>query len=249
MNDSKRSKIILRKYDNALAESPPKCVILARNCGPRRRRLITSETRAGCRRVRLQRRRSRGDRSLTVAYELAQRIEATGKPAVILYLADIKGYDMPANIAGKLAWLHQRSDLEERVVIERLAVTTEQIERLDLLRKPIEESTAQGTDGLAYNRRITEWEQEHGAGATELNALEQHPEEFRPIVREALEQYTDPDLKQKNREQGAEWEDDVEKLLEDLETWLAEFNEAYAEVADVFARLRAKMSDGSTLGE
>ncbi|AEH39525.1 hypothetical protein [Halopiger xanaduensis] len=205
-----------------------------------------------------------GDLSLTVANELAQRIEQAGKPAVILYLADFdpKGYDMPANMAGKLAWLKQRGDLEQRVVIERLAVTTDQIEALDLPRKPIEESTSTGTGGVAYNRRITEWEQEHGAGATELNALEQHPEEFRRIVRKALEEYTDPDLPQKNEQRGDEWEDDVESRieaalleagvdddLEDLQQWLEEFNEAYAEVADVFERLRAKMDDESTLGE
>ncbi|WP_255681450.1 hypothetical protein [Natrinema sp. SYSU A 869] len=125
------------------------------------------------------------DLSQTVANELAQRIGAAGKPAVILYLADfdVKGYGMPANMAGKLAWLHQRGDLEQRVVIERLAVTTEQIEALELPRKPIETSSATGTGGVAYNRRITEWEQQHGAGATELNALEQHPDKFRRIVR------------------------------------------------------------------
>ena len=205
-----------------------------------------------------------GDLSLTVAYELAQRIEDAGKPAVILYLADFdpKGYDMPANMAGKLAWLHQRGDLEERVVIERLAVTKEQIADLELPRKPIEESTATGTGGVAYNRRVTEWEEQHGAGATELNALEQHPEEFRRIVRDALERYTDPELPQKNREQGDAWEDDVEERiverlreagvdedLAELEQWVADFNEAYGAVADVFERLRGLMDDDSALGE
>ncbi|WP_306061532.1 hypothetical protein [Natronococcus wangiae] len=94
---------------------------------------------------------------------------------------------MPANTAGKLAWLRQRGDLEEHVFVERLAVTKDQIDALDLPRKPIEESTAQGTGGVAYNRRITEWEEAHGAGATELNAFEQHPEGFRRIVRDAFE--------------------------------------------------------------
>jgi|GEM_PF-1039048 len=205
-----------------------------------------------------------GDLSLTVAAELAERIENAGKPAVILYLADYdpKGYDMPANMAGKLAWLKQRGDLEQRVVIERLAVTKAQIEALELPRKPIEESTATGTGGVAYNRRVTEWEQEHGAGATELNALEQHPDEFRRIVRDALERYTDPELPRKNERQGDAWEasvaDRVETALrdegvdddiEDLEAWLSEFNEAYAEVADAFARLRGMLDDDSAIGE
>lgn len=50
-------------------------------------------------------------------------------------------------MAGKLAWLKQRGDLKQRVVIERIVVTTKQIETLDLPRKPIEESMAAGTGG------------------------------------------------------------------------------------------------------
>ncbi|QCC57206.1 hypothetical protein [Natrinema thermotolerans] len=204
-----------------------------------------------------------GDLSLTVANELAQRIEAAGKPAVILYLADfdVKGYDMPANMAGKLAWLKQRGDLEQRVVIDRLAVTKAQIDALELPRKPIEESTATGTGGVAYNRRVTEWEQEHGAGATELNALEQQPDEFRRIIRTALERYTDPNLETKNERQGEAWERDVRSRVHDrlreagvdedideVEAWIADFNEAYAEVAEVFERLRGMMDDESAIG-
>lgn len=41
-------------------------------------------------------------------------------------------------------------------MIERLAVTKAQIEGLDLQQKPIEESEARGTGGVAYNRCITE---------------------------------------------------------------------------------------------
>jgi len=205
-----------------------------------------------------------GDLSLTVAHELAQRIENAGKPAVILYLADfdVKGYDMPANMAGKLAWLYQRGDLDQRVVVERLAVTADQIEALDLPRKPIEESDAQGTGGVAYNRRITEWEEEHGAGATELNALEQYPDEYRRIVREALAQYNDPEIPTKNEQQADDWETTVEDYIHEellaadvddeiaaVENWVDEFNEAFAEVADVFERLRARMDDDSELGE
>ncbi len=169
---------------------------------------------------------------------------------------------MPANMAGKLAWLHQRGDLEERVVIERLAVTKAQINDLELPRKPIEESSATGTGGVAYNRRITEWEQEHGAGATELNALEQHPDEFRRIIRDALERYTDLDLPHKNDRRGDEWERDVETIvderlrdagvnddLDDLAAWVEDFNEAYADVADVFERLRGMMDEDSPIGE
>lgn len=169
---------------------------------------------------------------------------------------------MPANMAGKIVWLKQRGDLTERVVIERLAVTPEQIEALDLPRKPIEESEATGTSGVAYNRRVNEWEEEHGAGATELNALEQHPEEFRRIVREALLKYSDPDLETKNRDAAEEWEDKVERRvknslrdagtdddLDQLQEWIDDFNEAYSALSHVFKRLRDLKGDESALGE
>ncbi|WP_135823091.1 hypothetical protein [Halostella litorea] len=205
-----------------------------------------------------------GDLSLTVAHELAQRIEAAGKPAVILYLSDfdVNGHAMPASMAGKLAWLKQRGDLDQRVLVERLAVTPEQIEELDLPRKPIEESEATGTGGVAYNRRVTEWEEEHGAGATELNALEQYPDEYRRIVAEALRRYSDPEIPTKNREAAADWKlevedrvheellaDGVDDDLDELRQWVDDFNEAYAAVADVFERLRDLKGDDSELGE
>ncbi|WP_245800627.1 hypothetical protein [Natrinema saccharevitans] len=91
-----------------------------------------------------------------------------------------------------------------------------------------------------------------------MNALEQHPDEFRRIVRTALERYTDPDLAAKNERQGDRWEDDVQARIQqrlrealvtdDLEAWVADFNEAYAEVADVFERLRGMMDDESATG-
>lgn len=83
-----------------------------------------------------------GDLSLTIAAELAERIEQAGKPAVIAYLSDFDpvGDNMATSLAAKVAWLKQRGDITQRVAIQQLGVTKEQIESLDLPRKPIEES-------------------------------------------------------------------------------------------------------------
>lgn len=201
----------------------------------------------------------KGDLSLTVANDLAQRIERAGKPAVILYLSDYdpKGTEMATNMAGKLAWLEARGDLEQRVMIERLAVTKEQIERLDLPRKPIAESEHTGTGGKSYNTKITEWEQRHGAGATELNALEQRPEAFRRIVRDAIESYTDESLPQKNADAVDEWqktvearlreafhEADLDEDIEELEAWIEEFNERFGALADALRELQDLKNEG-----
>ncbi|WP_130501900.1 hypothetical protein [Natrinema hispanicum] len=80
-------------------------------------------------------------------------------------------------------------------------------------------------------------------------------------MREALERYTDLELSRKNDRQGNAWEDDVadrvagalreagvDDDLGDLEAWLTEFNEAYAEVGDAFTRLREIMGDDSASG-
>lgn len=95
-----------------------------------------------------------------------------------------------------------------------------------------------------------------------MNALEQHPEKFRRIVRSALERYTDSDLPHKNERRSDDWESAVEDRvenrlreagvddqLEGLEQWLEDFNEAYSEVADVFERQRGMMDEDSAIGE
>lgn len=180
-----------------------------------------------------------GDLSLTIAAEFARRVEEAGKPAVVLYLSDFdpKGTEMPANMAAKVAWLKRLGELTERVCIDRLAVTREHIEDLDLPRKPISESNHQGTGGKSYDTKVTEWEERMGVGATELNALENRPEDYKRIVRDALSQYVDPDIPTKNEYAREAWADDAEAAIEaalgdvdddlsKLRTFLGEYNSA-----------------------
>ena len=62
-----------------------------------------------------------GDLSLTIAAEFVRRVDEAGKPAIILYLSDFdpKGDHMSSAMAGKLAWLEARGDLDHRVCIDR----------------------------------------------------------------------------------------------------------------------------------
>lgn len=199
-----------------------------------------------------------GDLSLTIAHNLVQRIQAASKPAVILYLSDFdpKGDNMASAMSGKLAWLNQRGDIDQRVIVEQLAVTREQIEALDLPRKPIEESRHTGTGGKAYDTLVSDWEQRRGAGATELNALEARPDEFERIVREGLDPYVDDDIRRKNREAVEQWQEavrdavrdavvdsDLEAALEDVEAWMRQFNDALRKAEPVFEGLRDMKQD------
>jgi hypothetical protein len=199
-----------------------------------------------------------GDLSLTIAHEFVRRVESAGKPAIVCYLSDFdpKGTQMPHNVSGKIAWLEQRGDLTERVVVDRLAVTPEQIEALSLPRKPIEESSHTGTGAKAYDTLVDEWEQRRGVGACELNALEQHPDSYRRIVRDGLDPYVDDGLDEKNREAIDEWKAEVRDALvdaiedaglddlEDLRDWMDQFNDRLDDAEDVLRDLRDLTRDG-----
>lgn len=160
----------------------------------------------------------KGDLSLTVAHNFAQRVDEAARPAVVLYLSDYdpKGDHMASAMAAKLAWLKQQGQLSERVVVDRLAITREQITALDLPRKPIDESEHSGTGGVAADTLKRKWEQRKGEGATELNTLEARPEDYRRIVREGIEQFRDPDIGRQNREAREEWRDRVEAMLREV---------------------------------
>ncbi|ELZ96577.1 hypothetical protein [Haloferax sulfurifontis] len=199
-----------------------------------------------------------GDLSLTIAHDLVRRIDDAGKPAVILYLSDFdaKGDHMSTAMSGKLAWLNERGDVDHRVAIEQLALTKEQVEQLDLPRKPIEESSHTGTGGRAYDTLVDDWERRKGKGATELNALEARPEEFERIVREGVERYIDPDIPAKNAEAREEWREQTVATIRDairnagldeqigaVVSWATRYNEALDEAEPVLRELREFRND------
>lgn len=203
-----------------------------------------------------------GDLSLTIAHDLVQRISHARKPAIILYLSDFdpKGDNMAAAMASKIAWLKQRGDIDQRVVIEQLAVTKDQIEQYDLPRQPIDESTHTGTGGKAYDTLVTEWEQRRGAGATELNTLEADADLFKSIVAEGLSPYVDESIREKNARARESFESDVREAivaaiqdadLEDaraaLEEWCEEFNARFEEAEPVLQELNTLVEDDDRL--
>lgn len=202
-----------------------------------------------------------GDLSLTIAHEFAQRVNRAEKPAVVLYLSDFdpKGDQMASAMSSKMAYLRARGILEQRVCIDQLAVTQEQIERFGLPRKPIDASASAdaGTGKKAYQTLVSEWEERKGAGATELNTLENFPELFEEIIREGCRPYTDTDLDTKNEEALAEWESEVrDRLVDefqdvglddqaaDLDEWLAAFNDRFEDAEPIIEDLRELKRDG-----
>jgi hypothetical protein len=171
-----------------------------------------------------------GHLSYTVANDFAQRANAAEKTAVVLYLADYdpSGDDMPAAMAGKLEWLKQEDKLDHRVILDRLAITEQQIEEFGL--------------PLNFDKR--------DKGEVELNALEANLDNFKQIVREGTDPLTDDSLDDRNEAAIEEWREEanaaVREAVEDtdiadnvdaLESWADEFNEALDDAEDALARL------------
>ncbi|WP_276257214.1 hypothetical protein [Halomontanus rarus] len=200
-----------------------------------------------------------GDLSLTIASEFVRRVEEAGKPAIILYLSDFdpKGDHMSSAMAGKVAWLEARGDLTQRVCIEQVAVTQEQVETYGLPRKPISESEKTGTGGKAYDTLKDDWEQRKGTGACELNTLEQIPELYKQILRDAVSPYRDRGLRSKNRHALKEWRDRLREVIceevgeaglpdrvDELDSWLEEWNNRLEEIEPVVEDLQGMKRDG-----
>lgn len=200
-----------------------------------------------------------GDLSLTIASEFVQRVEDAGKPAIILYLSDFdpKGDHMSSAMAGKLAWLDARGDLTHRVCIEQVAVTQEQVEQFGLPRKPISDSDKTGTGGRAYDTLKDDWERRKGTGACELNTLEQIPELYKEILREAVSPYRDPGLEAKNRHALKEWRDRLRDVIREeveeaglpdhvaeLADWLDEWNNRLEDIEPAIEDLQQLKREG-----
>jgi hypothetical protein len=199
-----------------------------------------------------------GDLSLSVAHRLVKRVEKAERAGIVLYLSDYdpKGTNMAVAMSAKLAWFERRDELDQRIMVNQLAITPDQIEAHDLPRRPISESESTGTGGVSYDTLVNEWERRRGHGATELNALEPRPDVYKQIVREGIEAYTDPDLRRRTDSAMDAWRDevrervaselrdaDLDEPLRELVAWIQDFNREFEEVRPVLDDLRERRED------
>jgi hypothetical protein len=158
--------------------------------------------------------------------ELVERAERSGRPVRILYISDFdpQGQSMPVAVARKVEFILVERELDLDVELRPLALTKEQCIRLKLPRIPIKE----GDRGKAA------FEERHGDGATELDALEAlHPGELRSLIMAEVERYHDPTLQSR-----------VDESFQELRDQLKELNEAVVlrnelQLADLRAELKA----------
>jgi hypothetical protein len=175
-----------------------------------------------------------GFQSITsVITMLRQRVAKHGKPTRIWYISDFDpaGEHMPVATARQIEfWLNEYAPGID-IKLSSLALTKEQVIRYRLPRIPIKET----------DLRKKGFEDRHGEGAVELDALEAlHPGELGRIVRDAVKPYFDDELWERLREADneaadyaeAEWEAITQNEAEQLEQLRAE--------ADVIGRKYSK---------
>ncbi|MCZ6859084.1 MAG: hypothetical protein O7I42_02175 [Alphaproteobacteria bacterium] len=127
-----------------------------------------------------------GESSEILSRHLAERAQATGKPARIIYMSDFDpaGRSMPVSVARKLGYYIDKFDFDVDVTLNPLVLTEEQCQHYDLPRTPIKDE----------NRR-DKFEEKFGTGATELDALEAlYPGEMAKLLEAEIDRYLDPTL-------------------------------------------------------
>lgn len=164
-----------------------------------------------------------GELSITACHNLAQRIKQVSKPTRIFYISDFDpaGKSMPRAVARKLEWMIEDEGIMHDVRLVPLVLTQSQIREYDLPREPIKKSEL----------RRKSFEEAHGEGAVELDALEAlYPGTLGDILREALSDYVNGDARRAmNRAQRA-IKDEVREKVEDIQDEYRKHIEALREM-------------------
>ena len=134
-----------------------------------------------------------GEMSITAVYRCIQRIANAGRPTRIFYVSDFDpaGQSMPVAVARKLEYMLERYDIDQDVRLMSTVLTIDQVEEYNLPRVPIKESEA----------RAGKFEERHGEGAVELDALEAlHPGILEETLKSHLERHFDHDVERRGQE-------------------------------------------------
>jgi hypothetical protein len=125
-----------------------------------------------------------GEMSATFCHAVARRAAERDRATRVFYLSDFDpaGQIMPVSVARKIEFELHRLSGEHDVRLIPLALTSEQVDRFELPRIPIKDE-----------KRRAGFEELHGEGAVELDALEAlHPGELARIVEDAIDVYREP---------------------------------------------------------
>jgi hypothetical protein len=177
-----------------------------------------------------------GFQSVTSAVQLiTQRVKRDGKPTRVFYISDFDpaGDRMPVALARQIEfWLAEYAH-DADIKLQTLALTREQVQHYQLPRVPIKDT----------DRRKADFEERHGEGAVELDALEAlYPGTLTAIVRAALDPYLDRTLEARYTETADEAQTEAadrwREQTEDLRDQLAEIRD---EVTTIYRRYQEEL--------
>ena len=153
---------------------------------------------------------SLGFQSITSAVAVLSRAGAAvamGRPVRIFYISDLDpaGLHMPVAVSRQIQFWKEQFGSNADIKLTPLVLTRQQVLEYKLPRKPIKDSDC----------RKGNFEDRHGEGAVELDALEAiYPGELDRIIREKVEQYRDEELSDRMRMAEAEAKHEAESAWE-----------------------------------
>jgi hypothetical protein len=180
-----------------------------------------------------------GELSTTAVRKLLARCKPD-RPVRIFYISDFDpaGQSMPVAVARKIEFFHrtERSQLDIRLF--NTVLTASQCREFKLPQTPIKDT----------ERRKEKFEEIHGAGATELDALEAiHPGHLRKILRAAIKPYYDESLESEMAELEDEIQEELNEMSEEVHQQYADEIEQlqgeYAAQRAEFMKLSARLRD------
>ena len=189
-----------------------------------------------------------GFQSVTSAVQLiTQRMKRSGKPTRLFYISDFDpaGDRMPVALSRQIEYWLDTYAPEADIKLTPLALTREQVQAYHLPRVPIKDS----------DLRKAGFEERHGEGAVELDALEAlYPGTLAAIVRAALDPYWDETLAARyaetaeaaQAEAAQHWREQTEDLRDQLAQIRAEAQTIYGRYQHELERLQAALEQELT---
>jgi hypothetical protein len=189
-----------------------------------------------------------GELSITAAIDLIDRVKEANRPCRIFYIADFDpaGYGMPVSVARKLEFFVRERGLDLDIRVQHIALTRNQVHKYDLPRQPIK----------ASELRKSSFEESHGKGAVELDAIEAlHPGELGRIVEDAILIYYDREIEERaklqrnalqrkldkaSEEALGDIEDDIGALKEDFEEAMGSIRER---LSNLYPKIIERLED------
>jgi hypothetical protein len=165
-----------------------------------------------------------GEMSITATLALVNRLVQARKPARVLYVSDFDpaGQSMPVAVSRKIEYFVRTLGLDLDIRLFPVVLTLEQVQYYRLPRTPIKDTEL----------RRAGFEERHGEGAVELDALEAlYPGQLQELLSQYLDRYYDWSLDDRVHEEyqalrsqlGAVWQEVMTNYQEEVEALRTEY--------------------------